>query len=95
MKTKYRKEKQTHASALLSILVMSILLALLPNRGCSAIPAGQAQVSGVILTSQNHNTQSAYMDAPIFLAQKIQNVIKRHGFYFYPLYADTVPLISA
>ena len=86
MKTKYGKEQQTASSAPLSILAMSISLAISP-------PAGQARVSGVIPTSQNRNTRSAYTDVPIFLAQKnTKNVTKRNGFYFYPLYADTVPL---
>ena len=40
--TKYRKEKQTDASAPLSILVMSILLALSPDRECSTISASQS-----------------------------------------------------
>ena len=90
MKAKYRKEKQTDSSVPLSILAMLISLALSPDRGCSARPAGQAWVSGVIAMSQNRNMRSACTDVPIFLAQK--NTKKRHGFYFYPLYADTVPL---
>ena len=96
MKAKYRKEKQTNFSALLSILTMSISLALSTNHGRtrSARPASQARVSGVIATSQNRNMRSTCTDVPIFLAQKnTKNVTKRHGFYFYLLYADTVPLI--
>ena len=89
MKTKYQKKKQTDTSAPLTILAMSISLALLPNRGRSATSAGQAWVSGMIPTSQNHNTRSAYMDVPIFLAQKNT---KMSRFLFYPLYTDTVPL---
>ena len=93
MKTKIWKEKQTDSSAPLSILAMSILLPLSPDRGHSATLASQARGSGVIATSQNRNTRSAYTDIPIFLAQKnTKNVTKRHSFYFYPLYADTVPL---
>ena len=63
------------------------------NRGCSDRPASQARVSGVIAMSQNRNMRSAYTDIPIFLAQKnTKKVTKHHGFYFYLLYADTVPL---
>ena len=62
MKTKYRKAKQTDTSAPLSILVMSFLLV---DRA-----AGQAWASGMIPTSQNHNTRSAYTDVLTFLAQK-------------------------
>ena len=91
MKTKYRKEKQTNSSVSLSILTMLNLLALSPDRTL----ASQARVSGVIPMSQNHNTQSAYTDILIFLAQKnTENVTKRHSFYYYPLYADTVPLTN-
>ena len=90
MKTKYRKEKQTDSSVLLSILAMSISLPLSPDRRHSATPAGQAWVSGMIPMSQKCNARSVYTDVPIFLAQK--NVTKRHGFYFYPLYANTVPI---
>ena len=93
MKTKTWKEKQTDSSAPLSVLTMSILLALSPDRGRSATSAGQARGSGVIAMLQNRNTRSAYTDISIFLAQKnTKNVTKHHGFYFYPLYADTVPL---
>ena len=93
MKAKYQKGKQTDSYVPLSILATLISLAPSPDRGCSARPAGQARVSGVIATSQNHNMQSAYTDVPIFLSQKnTKNVTKRHGFYFYPLYVDTVPL---
>ena len=70
MKAKYQKEEQTDSSAPLSILAMSISLALSPDCGHSATPAGQAWVSGVILTSQNRNTWSTYTDIPIFLALK-------------------------
>ena len=66
MKAKYRKEKQTDSSAMLSILAMSILLALSPDRGRSARPAGQAWVSGMIATSQNRNMRNAYTDASHF-----------------------------
>ena len=94
MKAKYPKEKQTDFSALRSILAMLISLGLLPDCGRSARPASQARVSGMIATSLNRNMRSACMDVPIFLAQKnTKNITKRHGFYFYPLYADTVPLI--
>ena len=97
MKTKYWKEKQTDSSALLSILAMSISLVLLPDHECSATPAGQARVSGVIPTSQNYNMWSAAVHIqtfPFFWPRKLQkknNVTKRQGFYFYLLYADTVP----
>ena len=70
MKAKYRKVKQTDTSVPLSILAMSISLALSTDHGCSARPAGQAWVSGVIMMPQNHNVQNAYTDVPIFLAQK-------------------------
>ena len=89
------REKQTDTSAPLSILAMLISLALSPDCGCSATLAGQARASGVIPTSQNHNTRNAYTDVPIFLVQKnTKNITERHGFYFYPLYADTEPLIN-
>ena len=81
MKTNIRKEKQTNCSALFSILAMSILLALSPDRGRSATSTCQAWGSGVIATSQNRNTRSAYTDVPIFLAQK--NIYKkRHVMVF-------------
>ena len=78
MKAKYRKEKQTESFAPLSILAMSISLALSPYRRW---PAGQAQGSGMIATSQRRNMRSAYTNVPIFLALKnTKNVTKRHGF---------------
>ena len=40
--------------------------------------------------------RSVYTERFHFLAQEnTNNVTERHGFYFYPLYADTVPLIIA
>ena len=75
MKTKYLKEKQIDSSALLSILAMLNSLALSPNHGRSATPAGQAHVSGVMLMSHNFNTRSMYMDVTIFLAQKKSHYI--------------------
>ena len=82
MKAKYQKEKQNDTSAPLGILTMSISLAPSPDRERSARPAIQAWASGMIATSQNHNMRSAYMDVPIFLAQKnTKNVSKRHGYY--------------
>ena len=84
MKINHRKETLLHHS------VSRRCQALLSDRGCSAIPAGQARVS-MIPISQNCNVRSMYTDVPIFLAQKnTNNITKRHGFY--PLYADTVPL---
>ena len=56
------------SSAPLSILMMSISLALSRDCGRSARPAGQVWASGVIATSQNCKMQSAYTDVPIFLA---------------------------
>ena len=85
MEAKYQKEKQTDSSVPLSILTMSILLALSPDRGCSARPAYQAWVSGVIATSQNHNMRSAYTDVPIFLAQKNTKNVTKHLFIRYML----------
>lgn len=70
-----------------------ILLALSLDHGRSATPAGQAQVSSMIPTSQNHNTRSTYTNLPIFLVHKnTKDVTKRHSFYYYRLYANTVPL---
>ena len=70
IKTKYRKEKQTDTSAQLSILNFASSLAR-SRAQCYTSWSHQAWVSGVIPTSQNHNNmQSAYMDVPIFLAQK-------------------------
>ena len=70
MKAKYRKEKQTDSSVPLSILAMSILLVLSLDRGCSARPAGQARVSGVIATSQNRNMRWRWK-LLAFLAQEL------------------------
>ena len=89
-------EKQTDSSAPLSILVRSILLALLPDhmhRQYYTSRSGMGKWCDPDIT--NCNTWSAYTDIPIFLTQKNtkKNVTKRHGFYFYPLYSDTVPLI--
>ena len=37
--------------------------------------------------------RSKCTDVPIFLAQEnTKNITKRHGYYFYSLYADTLPL---
>ena len=59
-KNKYRKEKQIDSSVSLSILAMSISLALSPDRGCSPTSASQVRASGVVPTSQNRNMRSAY-----------------------------------
>ena len=82
MKSKYQKEKQTDASALLSILTMSISLALSPDH---ATPASQAWHDPNVT---NHNTQSSYTDFPGPEKYKKTSL----NVYFYPLYADTVPL---
>ena len=76
MKDEYRKEQQTDSYAPLSILAMSISLALSPDCGRSARSASHARASGVIAKSQNRNMRSAYTDVPIFLAQKNTKKIK-------------------
>ena len=63
MKAKYRKEKQTDTSALLSPHDVDFASSLATIAGT----ASQAWASGVIPTSQNHNLRNAYTDVPIFL----------------------------
>ena len=73
---------------------MSISLALSPDHGHSARPAGQILASGVIATSQNRNMQSAYTEFPFYWPRKIQkmslnvmvSIFSRYN------YADTVRL---
>ena len=87
MKAKiYRKEKQTDFSAPLSILTISISLALSPDCGRSARPAGQAW------KLRHHKTTICGARVQMFPFPGPEKYKRHHVTVFYLLYADTVPL---